>query len=117
MEGRIDLTGDELPSSLEAFLWRHVGPDRQLTLRLHRDRWQPAGVVGIGFPEAERNPIFGPTRPTPKPVRLAGCTAIRRFASAKPNCFVSASMFGGLRVQAFPDHRMFNDWAVRLPQI
>ena len=31
---RLDLAGDELPSSLEAFVERHVGPERQLTLRL-----------------------------------------------------------------------------------
>jgi hypothetical protein len=31
---RIDLAGRELPSSIEAFVDRHVGPDRQLTLRL-----------------------------------------------------------------------------------
>jgi hypothetical protein len=31
---RLDLAGDELPSSLEVFVERHVGPDRQLTLRL-----------------------------------------------------------------------------------
>jgi hypothetical protein len=31
---RVDLAGEELPSSLEAFLRRHLGPDRQLTLRL-----------------------------------------------------------------------------------
>ena len=31
---RVDLAGDELPSSLEAFVDRHLGPDRQLTLRL-----------------------------------------------------------------------------------
>jgi hypothetical protein len=31
---RLDLAGDELPSSLESFVERHVGSDRQLTLRL-----------------------------------------------------------------------------------
>jgi hypothetical protein len=31
---RLGLAGDELPSSLEAFVDRHLGPDRQLTLRL-----------------------------------------------------------------------------------
>jgi hypothetical protein len=31
---RLDLAGDELPSSLEAFMDRHLGPERQLTLRL-----------------------------------------------------------------------------------
>jgi hypothetical protein len=31
---RLDLAGDELPSSLETFVKRHVGPERQLTLRL-----------------------------------------------------------------------------------
>jgi hypothetical protein len=31
---RLGLAGDELPSSLEAFVDRHIGPDRQLTLRL-----------------------------------------------------------------------------------
>jgi hypothetical protein len=31
---RLDLAGDELPSSLEAFVERHLGSDRQLTLRL-----------------------------------------------------------------------------------
>jgi hypothetical protein len=31
---RFDLAGDELPSCLEGFIARHVGPDRQLTLRL-----------------------------------------------------------------------------------
>ena len=31
---RLDLAGDELPSSLEAFVERHLGPERQLTLRL-----------------------------------------------------------------------------------
>jgi hypothetical protein len=31
---RVGLAGDELPSSLEAFVDQHLGPDRQLTLRL-----------------------------------------------------------------------------------
>ena len=31
---RLGLAGDELPSSLEAFVDSHLGPDRQLTLRL-----------------------------------------------------------------------------------
>jgi hypothetical protein len=31
---RLDLAGDELPSSLEAFMDRHLGPERQLSLRL-----------------------------------------------------------------------------------
>jgi hypothetical protein len=31
---RLGLADDELPSSLEAFVDRHLGPDRQLTLRL-----------------------------------------------------------------------------------
>ena len=31
---RLDIAGDELPSSLEAFVEAHLGPDRQLTLRL-----------------------------------------------------------------------------------
>jgi len=31
---RLALAGDELPSSLEGFVERHLGPDRQLTLRL-----------------------------------------------------------------------------------
>ena len=31
---RIGLAGDELPSSLEGFVERHLGADRQLTLRL-----------------------------------------------------------------------------------
>ncbi len=31
---RLDLAGDEVPSSLGAFIKRHVGPERQLTLRL-----------------------------------------------------------------------------------
>ena len=31
---RLDLAGDALPSSLAAFVDSHVGPDRQLTLRL-----------------------------------------------------------------------------------
>jgi len=31
---RLGLAGDALPSSLEAFVDRHLGPDRQLTLRL-----------------------------------------------------------------------------------
>jgi hypothetical protein len=31
---RLDLAGDELASSLESFVERHLGPDRQLTLRL-----------------------------------------------------------------------------------
>jgi hypothetical protein len=31
---RLGLAGDELPSSLEAFVDQHLGPDRQLTLRL-----------------------------------------------------------------------------------
>jgi hypothetical protein len=31
---RFDLAGDELPSSLEVFMDRHLGPERQLTLRL-----------------------------------------------------------------------------------
>jgi hypothetical protein len=31
---RLELAGDELPSSLEAFVDRYLGPDRQLTLLL-----------------------------------------------------------------------------------
>jgi hypothetical protein len=31
---RLDLAGDELPSSLEGFMDRHLGPEGQLTLRL-----------------------------------------------------------------------------------
>ena len=31
---RLGLAGEELPSSLESFVDRHLGPDRQLTLRL-----------------------------------------------------------------------------------
>jgi hypothetical protein len=31
---RLGLAGDELPSSLETFVERHIGPERQLTLRL-----------------------------------------------------------------------------------
>ena len=31
---RLDIAGDELPSALESFVDQHVGPDRQLTLRL-----------------------------------------------------------------------------------
>jgi hypothetical protein len=31
---RLGLTGDELPSAIEAFVDSHLGPDRQLTLRL-----------------------------------------------------------------------------------
>ena len=31
---RLDLAGQELPSSIQAFVDSHLGPDRQLTLRL-----------------------------------------------------------------------------------
>jgi hypothetical protein len=31
---RLDLAGAELPSTLEGFIERHLGPERQLTLRL-----------------------------------------------------------------------------------
>jgi hypothetical protein len=31
---RLDLAGQELPASIAAFVDRHLGPDRQLTLRL-----------------------------------------------------------------------------------
>jgi hypothetical protein len=31
---RLDLTGDELPAAVEAFIDQHLGPDRQLTMRL-----------------------------------------------------------------------------------
>jgi hypothetical protein len=31
---RLDITGDELPSALKSFIDQHLGPDRQLTLRL-----------------------------------------------------------------------------------
>jgi hypothetical protein len=31
---RLGIAGDELPSLLEAFIERHLGPERQLTLRL-----------------------------------------------------------------------------------
>jgi hypothetical protein len=31
---RLGLTGDELPSAIETFVDSHLGPDRQLTLRL-----------------------------------------------------------------------------------
>jgi hypothetical protein len=32
---RLDLAGDELPSSIEAFIEMHAGPSRQLSLRLN----------------------------------------------------------------------------------
>jgi len=32
---RVDLAGDELPSSIEAFVEMHAGPSRQLSLRLN----------------------------------------------------------------------------------
>jgi hypothetical protein len=31
---RLDLAGDELPAAVEAFIDQHLGPDRQLTMRL-----------------------------------------------------------------------------------
>jgi hypothetical protein len=31
---RLDLAGRQMPSSIEAFIERHIGHDRQLTLRL-----------------------------------------------------------------------------------
>jgi hypothetical protein len=31
---RLDIAGDELPSALQSFIDQHLGPDRQLTLRL-----------------------------------------------------------------------------------
>jgi hypothetical protein len=31
---RLDLAGQKLPSSIQAFVDSHLGPDRQLTLRL-----------------------------------------------------------------------------------
>jgi hypothetical protein len=31
---RLDLAGDALPSSIAAFVDSHLGPDRQLTMRL-----------------------------------------------------------------------------------
>jgi hypothetical protein len=31
---RLDLAGDELPAAIETFVDQHLGPDRQLTLRL-----------------------------------------------------------------------------------
>jgi hypothetical protein len=31
---RLDVAGDELPSALQSFIDQHLGPDRQLTLRL-----------------------------------------------------------------------------------
>jgi hypothetical protein len=34
IQRRVDLAGHELPSSIESFVDRHLGPDRQLTLRL-----------------------------------------------------------------------------------
>jgi hypothetical protein len=34
IQRRVDLAGDELPSSIEAFVDRHIGAERQLTLRL-----------------------------------------------------------------------------------
>jgi hypothetical protein len=34
IQRRVDLAGDELPPSLAAFVDSHLGPDRQLTLRL-----------------------------------------------------------------------------------
>jgi hypothetical protein len=34
---RADLVGHELPSSIQAFVDSHLGPDRQLTLRLNCD--------------------------------------------------------------------------------
>jgi len=34
IQRRLDLEGRDVPSALEDFIDRHVGPDRQLTLRL-----------------------------------------------------------------------------------
>jgi len=34
IQRRVDLAGHELPSSIECFVDRHLGPDRQLALRL-----------------------------------------------------------------------------------
>ena len=34
IQRRLNLKGDDVPSELEDFIDRHVGPDRQLTLRL-----------------------------------------------------------------------------------
>ena len=53
---RLGLAGDEVPSSLEGFIDRHLSPDRQLTLRLarpnqnHRETKAVTGVEnGDGF--------------------------------------------------------------------
>ena len=35
IQRRLDLAGDELPSSIEAFIEMHAGPSRQLSLRLN----------------------------------------------------------------------------------
>jgi hypothetical protein len=35
IQRRVDLAGDELPSSIEAFIETHAGPSRQLSLRLN----------------------------------------------------------------------------------
>ena len=35
IQRRVDLAGDELPSSIEAFIEMHAGPSRQLSLRLN----------------------------------------------------------------------------------
>jgi len=43
---RIDLAGDVLPSSLEGFVERHLGPNRQLTLRLEGRRDSPIASLG-----------------------------------------------------------------------
>ena len=38
---RLDLAGDALPSSLEPFVETHLGPNRQLTLRLASSALRP----------------------------------------------------------------------------
>ena len=35
IQRRVDLAGDELPPSIEAFVETHAGPSRQLSLRLN----------------------------------------------------------------------------------
>ena len=45
---RLDLEGRNVPSELEDFIDRHVGRDRQLTLRLAYVTWKPIGDTSNG---------------------------------------------------------------------
>lgn len=59
---RFDLAGDEVPSSLEGFIERHLGPKRQLTLRLAYWVFRVVSLFGLcrDTPRTWQDIICGP---------------------------------------------------------